>query len=108
MGCNGVMCLFELDCSCDGTHIIILYRTALYLLYSLMSCYCSVVLIGYPPKGLSLRNTGASLTELGIKSGDSLIVEEQSPQAVTEARHLSPPHKEEAPIPKITRRFVYV
>ena len=77
--------------------------------------YYSVVLIGYPPKGLSLRNSGASLTELGIKSGDSLIVEELSPQAVSETRHLSPPykkesppHKKEAPIPKISRRFVNV
>ena len=67
-----------------------------------MHTVIALVLVGYPPKGLSLHDTKACLTELGIRSGDTLIVEEQSPQAETH-----PLLHEKNPAPKITRRFVY-
>lgn len=62
------------------------------------------ILIGYPPKPLSLRNTRASLTELGIRSGDTLIVEEQAAVSHVGTHHSS--HEQDVFIPKITRRVV--
>ena len=64
-----------------------------------------LVLNGYPPKLLSLQNATASLAELGIRSGDTLIVEEQPSQSSSSVIHDSS-HNEEKFVPKITRRFV--
>ena len=66
-----------------------------------------LVLIGYPPKGLSLHNTGVSLSELGIRSGETLIVEDQPSQSGhhTEISNCSQ-EKDNLIFPKITRRFV--
>ena len=66
--------------------------------------YHPLVLIGYPPKPLSLRNTRASLTELGIRSGDTLIVEEQAAVSHVGTHHSS--HEQDVFIPKITRRLI--
>jgi len=42
--------------------------------------YCSAfptVLYGYPPKEILVHDSSVSLAELGLRSGETLIVEEQ-------------------------------
>jgi len=68
----------------------------------LLSC---LVLIGYPPKGLSLYNSDVSLAELGIRSGETLIVEEQPSSTDTISSHVSSHEKEL--VTKIARRSVW-
>ena len=70
-----------------------------------------LVLNGYPPKLLSLHNAAASLDELGIRSGDTLIVEQQQPSqssgtVILDSSHDDSSHNEKMLVPKITRRYV--
>lgn len=71
------------------------------------TCVLCLVLTGYPPKPLSPYDTNASLTELGIRSGETLIVEERPPQSGTEMRsNVVSSQEEEKQVPTIARRFV--
>ncbi|CAB4031120.1 Hypothetical predicted protein, partial [Paramuricea clavata] len=54
------------------------------------------ILIGFPPKEISLKNENASLSSTGIKSGDTLIIEQ---------RHHSHASNNEI-VPKLTRKTV--
>jgi hypothetical protein len=43
--------------------------------HTLLFCYdCVSVSIGFPPKDISMENQSATLSSLGIKSGESLTV----------------------------------
>ncbi len=52
------------------------------------------VLIGFPPKEINMKNENASLSSVGIKSGDTLIIEKD---------HHSHASNNEI-VPKLTRK----
>lgn len=43
-----------------------------------VSCERITVLLGYPPKPLDISNNEMKLSEIGLKSGETLIIEEKS------------------------------
>ena len=70
--------------------------------------YCSAlptVLYGYPPKELLVHDGSVSLVELGLRSGETLIVEEQStPTGGGKITHRV--NGKEKSSPKLVRKFV--
>ncbi|CAL8383384.1 unnamed protein product [Boreogadus saida] len=61
-------------------------------------CDVQKILVGYPPSSLDLRNGHAHLKDYPIKSGDTLIVEEEKNKMKTQAS--SPPPQASSPAPK--------
>ncbi|XP_030231001.1 ubiquitin thioesterase OTU1 [Gadus morhua] len=61
-------------------------------------CDVQKILVGYPPSSLDLRNGHAHLKDYPIKSGDTLIVEEEKNKMKTQAS--SPPPQASSPSPQ--------
>uniref|UniRef100_A0A8C4ZQL1 Ubiquitin thioesterase OTU n=1 Tax=Gadus morhua TaxID=8049 RepID=A0A8C4ZQL1_GADMO len=66
-------------------------------------CDVQKILVGYPPSSLDLRNGHAHLKDYPIKSGDTLIVEEEKNKMKTQVPRLEPCPE---PRPVLARRVV--
>ncbi|XP_065910864.1 ubiquitin thioesterase OTU1-like [Dysidea avara] len=64
------------------------------------------ILYGYPPKELLLHDGSVSLAELGLRSGETLIVEEQSSPIASGGKITHRVTGKEKPSPKLVRKIV--